>query len=79
MGVLLVLVAYANLHFGNSYCQERFVIWLSSIECSFLLLSSRSPQHHCNSVIPFLDDSFEHLPYKNCQHDDTKKHLRKRH
>ena len=35
MGVYLILIAYADLNFGNSYCQERFV-WLSSIECSIL-------------------------------------------
>ena len=35
MGVYLVLIAYADLHFGNLYCQERYV-WLSSTECSFL-------------------------------------------
>ena len=35
MGVYLVFIAYADLHFGNSYCQERYV-WLSSTECSLL-------------------------------------------
>ena len=35
MGVYLVVIACADLHFGNLYCQERFV-WLSSIECVLL-------------------------------------------
>ena len=35
MGAYLVLIAYADLHFGDSYCQERYA-WLSSIECSLL-------------------------------------------
>ena len=44
MGVYLVLVAYADLHFGHSYCHERFV-WLSSIECSLLgMLSTIATQ-----------------------------------
>ena len=44
MGVYLVLIAYADLHFGNSYCQERNV-WLSSTECSLLgILSTIATQ-----------------------------------
>ena len=44
MGVYLVVIAYADLHFGNSYCQERFV-WLSSTECSLLgILSTIATQ-----------------------------------
>ena len=35
MGVYLVLIAYTDLHFRSSYCQERY-IWLSSSKCSFL-------------------------------------------
>ena len=44
MGVYLVLIAYADLQFGHSYCQNRFV-WLSSIECSLLgILSTIATQ-----------------------------------
>ena len=44
MGVFLLLIAYADLHFGNSYCQERNV-WLSSTECSLLgILSTIATQ-----------------------------------
>ena len=44
MGVYLVLIAYADLHFGNSYCQERYV-WLSSTECFILgILSTIATQ-----------------------------------
>ena len=44
MGAYLVLIAYADLHFGNSYCQERY-IWLSSTKCSLLgILSTIATQ-----------------------------------
>ena len=35
MGVYLLLITYADLHFGDSYCLERYT-WLSSTECSLL-------------------------------------------
>ena len=44
MGVYLLIIAYADLKFGNSYCKERYV-WLSSIECSLLgILSTIATQ-----------------------------------
>ena len=44
MGVYLVLIASADLYFGNSYCQERYV-WLSSFKCSLLgILSTVATQ-----------------------------------
>ena len=44
MGLYLVLIAYADLQFGKSYCQEKYA-WLSSTECSLLgILSTIATQ-----------------------------------